>query len=127
MIGSLKLPEMRLEVVAALESLSDRLRQERWGRVEEGVSYFDDLTLNVHILYDDCMVLPEPQSAVPDILHQEEIAVFIDLENALGPMIRELGDRPDAVYTSDDRWPGVMAAASRALAVMKRCDEEAPT
>lgn len=116
---------MRLEVVAALESLSDCLRQERWGRVEEEVNYFDDLTLNVHLLYDDCMVLPRPQSAVPAILHQEEVSAFIELENALGPMIRDLGDRPDAAYTSEGRWPAVMAAASRALAVMKRCDESA--
>lgn len=127
MTGSIKLPEMRLEVVAALESLSDPLRQERWGWVEEGVDYFDDLTLNVHILYDDCMVLPEPESAVPDILHLEEISAFIDLENALGLMIRELGERPDEAYTGDARWPGVMAAASRALAVMKRCDEGSQT
>jgi hypothetical protein len=127
MIGSIKLPEMRLQVVAALESLSDPLRQERWGRVEEAVNYFDDLTLNVNILYDDCMVLPDPQSAVPDILHPEEVSALINLEHALGPMIRELGDRPDEAYTSDARWPSVMEAASQSLAVMKRCDGEAST
>lgn len=127
MIGSINLPEMRLKVVAALESLSDPPRQERWGHVKESVNYFDDLTLNVNILYDDCMVLHEPPNAVPDILHQEEVPALVNLENALGPMIRELGDRPDAVYTSDARWPGVMKAASQALEVMRRCDEEAPT
>lgn len=124
--SSIKLPEMRLEVIAALESLSDPLRQVRWGHVEEAANYFDDLTLNVNILYDDCMVLPDPHSAVPDLLHEEEMAAFINVDRALGPMIRELGDRPDLTYTSDARWPNVMAAASHALAVMKRCDEEAP-
>ena len=124
MNGSIKLPEMRLEVIAALESISDPLRQERWGRVEEAVNYFEDLTLNVNILYDDCMVLPEPQSAVPDILRQEEVSALTKLDRVLDPMIRELGDRPDVAYTSDKRWPSVMEAAATALAVMQQSDED---
>lgn len=125
MIRSIKFPEMRLEVVAALESLSNRIRQEHWGKVEDDVNHFDDLTLNVHILYDDCMVLPDPSSAVPEILHQEEVSALRDLENALGPMIRELRDLPDRAYINDSRWPTVMAAAAEALRIMRRCDEEA--
>jgi hypothetical protein len=122
--GAVRFPDMRLEVIAAVESLSDRLHQQtRWGRCEEGVNCYDDLTLNVHILYDDCMVLPEPQDAVPEILHLEEVPVFRDLESALGPMVRDLGDQPDDSYTSDPRWAGVVESAGRALAAMRRCDQ----
>ena len=47
----IRFPDMRLQVVAALRSLSDVQHQRaRWGRVEEGVNYYDDLSLNVHIL-----------------------------------------------------------------------------
>jgi hypothetical protein len=117
-------PEMRMEVIAALRSLGNRQHQEtRWGRVENGVNYYDDLTINVHTLYDDCMVLPEPSQAVPDVLHQEEVPVFQDLERALGPMIHDLGDRPDADYLSDPRWVTVVHAARAALAVMQTQDE----
>lgn len=119
---------MRLEVIAALRSLSDRQHQEsRWGRVEQGVDYYDDLTLNVHTLYDDCMVLPEPSQAVPDVLHHEEVPAIHDLGQALGPMLQDLGDRPDAVYLSDPRWPAVVQAAKAALGVMQACDEMGPT
>jgi hypothetical protein len=124
---STQLPEMRLEVIAALDSLSDPARQERWGQVEEGVSYYDDLTLNVHTLYDDCMVLPDPQGAVPAILHPDEIPAFHDLERVLGPMVRDLGDSPDMDYLADSRWPIVMQAARKALSLMEACDDEEST
>ncbi len=116
---------MRLEVISALRSLSDRPHQQsRWGRYAEGVNYYDDLTLNVHTLYDDCAVLPEPKDAVPEVLREEEVQVFRDLETTLGPMIRDLGEQRDDAYTSDSRWPGVIDSAVRALAVMQRYDEE---
>lgn len=118
---------MRLQVIAAVRSLSDPQHQKgRWGRVDEGVNYYDDLTLNVHTLYDDCMVLPEPSQAVPDILHQEEVPAFHDLGSALGPMLQDLGDRPDAAYLSDLRWPSVVQAAKVALGVMQARDETEP-
>jgi hypothetical protein len=124
MSGGVRFLDMRLEVIAAVRSLSDQLHQQsRWGRVEEGVNYYDDLTLNVHTLYDDCGVLPEPQDAVPSVLFQEEVSVFQDLESVLGPMIRDLGDQPDDAYTSDPRWIGVMEMARRALFFMQQCDE----
>ncbi|TDC32094.1 hypothetical protein E1261_09315 [Kribbella albertanoniae] len=117
-------PHMRLEVIAAMRSLSDRRHGEvQWGRVEEGVSYYDDLTLNVHTLYDDSMVLPEPSEAVPDVLHQEEVPAFRDLGRVLGPMLQDLGDRPDADYLSDPRWSDVVRAAQAALEVMRARDE----
>lgn len=124
MKSAITFPEMRNEVIGALRSLSDLAHQQtRWGRVEEGVNYYDDLTLNVHILYDDCRVLPSPDGAVPDILHAAEIAAFRALDSALGPMIRELGDRPDEDYLADPRWPHVLGAAREALVVMEACDQ----
>lgn len=127
MTRPIEFPEMRLQVIAALRSLSDPQHQRaRWGQVEEGVNYYDDLTLNVHVLYDDCMVLPQPQTAVPDVLHEEEVPAFLALERTLGPMIQDLGDQADDVYTSDPRWPGVVDAAGRVLADMQRVDEGTP-
>ena len=117
-------PNMRLEVIAALRSLSDRLNQQtRWGRFEEGVDFYDDLSLNVHILYDDCMVLPEPETAVPDVIHESEVPAFLELGNALGPMLQDLGDAPDDAYMSDPRWASVVDAAGAALAAMRQADE----
>lgn len=121
-------PDMRLEVVAALQALSDpAYQQAQWGRFDEGVDYYDDLTLNVHVLYDDCMVLPRPQAAVAGVLHAEEVPAFLRLEGALGPLIRELGDAPDEVFTGHPRWGAVVDAARAALVVMQRLDEGWPS
>jgi hypothetical protein len=123
---AVRFPDMRLQVIAALRSLSDPQHQQtRWGRVDEGVNYYDDLTMNVHTLYDDCLVLPDPQEAVPDVLHPEEIPIFLDLQRALGPMIQDLGDERDDAYMRDPRWPVVVDTAARALVAMQRLDEEA--
>ncbi|GAB3851837.1 hypothetical protein GCM10028801_01980 [Nocardioides maradonensis] len=117
-------PEMRLQVVEAVRALSDLHHQRtRWGRYEEGVNYYDDLALNVHILYDDCMVLPAPQGAVPGVLHAQEVQIFRELDRALGPMLDELRGEPDDVYVSDPRWPLVVETAARALVIMEQCDE----
>jgi len=110
---------MRAEVVAAVTSLSDRTYQEtRWGVVEPEVNFYDDLTLDVHILYDDCAVLPDPESMLGTVLLPEDVAVLVALHRALGPMLTDLGDAPDSAYLKDPRWDSVLAAAKEALAVM---------
>src|SRR5882757_3805420 len=120
-------PEMRLQVIEAVRAFADPHHQRsRWGRYEEGVNYYDDLTLNVHILYDDCMVLPEPEGSVPTILHAQEVPIFRELENALRPILDDLRGQPDEVYVSDPRWSLVVNTASRALAVMEECDNGSP-
>jgi hypothetical protein len=124
MTSSIIYPEKRNEVIDALRSLSDPIHQKtRWGRVEEGVNYFDDLTINVHTLYDDTQVLPMPDSAVPELLHEAEIPALLAVDEALGPMIRDLGVRGDSDYLADARWPNVVRAARAALVVMQACDE----
>lgn len=114
---------MRAEVVEALRSLSDPERQRtRWGRHVPGQDYYDDLDMNVHVLYDDTEVLPNPETAVPEILHESEVSAVRGVGAVLGPLIRELGDRPDEDYLSDQRWPDVVAAARAALAAMQTQD-----
>jgi hypothetical protein len=114
-----KFPEMRDQVIDSLRSLADSHYQwTTWGRYEEGVNYYDDLTLNVHVLYDDCLVVPDPSNAVGAILYEDEVQAFGALHLALGPMLDDLQDASDAVYRADPRWPQVVNAAAAALVVM---------
>lgn len=122
----IRFPDMRRQVAASVRSLSDvRHQRNAWGRFVEGVKYYDDLTLNVHVLYDDCMVLPEPRKVVHDVIYDKEVPFFESLEQALGPMLVELGDAPDQDYTSDPRWNAVVEAAAKALSAMEQYDQEA--
>jgi hypothetical protein len=118
---SVTFPWMRREVIHALAALSDEEYQERvWIRgVFPTADYYDDLDENVHILYDDVRVLPEPATReltvlVPGI----EVVRLRELESVLGPMIDERPDWSDAQYLADPRWPQVRARAGAALAAM---------
>ena len=121
MRSPVRFPEMRDQLIASLLSLSDLEGQtSRWGHHEEGVDYYDDLTLNVHVLYDDCEVLPDPASSVGTVLYEEEVDALAGVQAALGPMLDDLQDSPDDVYLADPRWPAVVEAAKAALDAMRR-------
>ena len=111
-------PEMRANVVDAVSALADRGRQaERWGLHEP-----NDLSLHVHVLYDDCQVLPDPSASVGTLIYAEEVVPLLALYQELDPMLEDLGDAPDSVYTGDERWNKVVLAATTAFEVMRRCD-----
>ncbi len=59
--GPVRFPYMREDVADSVCSLSDVALQ------GESMHHSGDLTLALHILYDDCRVLPEPAIAVPDL------------------------------------------------------------
>lgn len=121
--SSIRFPEMRAEVIAALRSLADtRHQRQRWGVAEDGVNYYDDLTLNVHVLYDDCQVLPDPSIAIGSVIYDREANAFLALRDVLEPLLDDLGDRPDCDYISDVRWSGVVEAAEGVLEVMRLSD-----
>lgn len=123
MTKPVEFPSMRSEVISALRSLSDRAYQEaRWGRVEPGVNFFDNLTLNIHTLYDDCCVLPEPESRLGTVLLPADVDVLLRLHAVLWPILADLGEKPDAAYLQDPRWGRVLNAAKQALAVMTSSD-----
>lgn len=114
---------MRQQTVTALTALADRDYQQRvWiDREYPHAGFYDDLTLNVNMLYD--MVLPDPRSRLGVVLLSEsEVARLDELEQLLGPLIDDLGDTYDQQYLSDPRWSEVVAAAASALSAMKAND-----
>lgn len=119
----IEFPAMREQVIAAIRALADpRHQATRWGVYEPGVDYYDDLTLNLHILYDDCRVLPGPDDAVGSLLLAQEVPALRALEERLGPLIDDLGDRPEADYLSDPRWQSVIEASKSVLAAMEEAE-----
>lgn len=116
--------EMRSQVIASLRSLSDLEHQRtRWGTPSEDGTYYDDLDLNVHVLYDDTMVLPDPRRTVGSIVMADEVGALENLSSVLEPIIDELGDQPDATYLAHPGWSAVVSAAAHALRVLERNDD----
>jgi hypothetical protein len=115
-------PGVRGQVLSAIEALADLAYQIRvWIRHEPPhPGYYDEFDLTVHTLFDDTMVLPNPDSAVGEVLYPDEVEPLRALGKLLGPLIDETGDEP---YLAHPRWPMVVEAAQAALAVMKGHEE----
>lgn len=120
MNASIGLPYMRAEVIDALRSLSDPVHQRtKWGHYDPVGHYYDDLDINIHILYDDTLVMTDPKKSISHIIYESEVEPLLALNAVLGPLIKDLGDVPDHVYLDDPRWPAVIHAAADALAAME--------
>lgn len=119
---AVRFPEMRREILSALDALADPAYQQRvW--IEKRMptpQYHDDLDLNVHILYDDTSVLPDPGTGLGAFLADAaEVEALREVGAALDPLISGLGDASDATYLADGRWPSVVAAAKVAAGVLR--------
>jgi hypothetical protein len=121
---SVRLPAMRDEVIRALENLSDREHQQRvWIEHElPEPDYYDELNLEVHVLFDDIDVCVDPDRWVGEVLRAAEVEPLRALGSALGALIDDLGDAPDADYLADSRWPRIVELAGQALGVMRAPD-----
>lgn len=118
--GPVEFPWMRSQLIDAVRSLGDPVHQRTtWGHYDPTNHYYDDLDINIHILYDDFTVLPNPEESIASLIHESEVLPLKALDATLGPMIKDLGDAPDEVYLADPRWPAVIQAAADALAAME--------
>ncbi len=120
---SVEFPAMRREVMTALACLADADYQVRvWlNGVLPSPSYYDDLTMNIHTLYDDSQVLPTPESRLGTVLVVgDEVVRLQELGRLLDVLIADHGDDPDTVYLDDPRWSGVIRGAAGCLAAMVR-------
>lgn len=125
-VGRIRYPEMRNEVVLAVKALSDPDYQQRvWVRKEfPHENFYDDFSQKVHILFDDLTVMPEPHTAVGDVLYGNEVEPMQALSDVLDPLIDQLGDVSDADYLAHPRWAEVVRLASSAYRVLRANDEQ---
>lgn len=113
-----KFPEMRKSVIGAVKSLADRDYQRRvWveGRYPNE-QYYDDFSMNVHILFDDTVVLEDPEKYLGAILASHaEVGVMEVLADALERLLDIEGrERSDLEYMESPHWDAVVTAAETA-------------
>ena len=118
--ADVKFPWGRWDIMLSLAGLADPDYQRTvWLSETFDPNLFDNFDEVVHLLYDDRQVFPEPTDAIGfTLVDGLEIERLRRLEQALTPLIDELGDVPDSVYMSDPRWAAVMALAAQALTAM---------
>ncbi|MFC5660720.1 SCO4402 family protein [Streptomyces nogalater] len=123
-VNDVSFPEMRRNVLSAVQALSDEEYQRRvWVDMDyphEG--YYDDFEMNLHILYDDTLVLEDPESAMGTVLRsEEEVKAMAELASAIDLLLdREGTGKTDAEYISSPLWGPVVRSAAVAHAALTR-------
>jgi hypothetical protein len=123
MTDRIAFPDMRREVMVALDHLADREYQQRVWRDRElpGEGGYYSWDMAVHALYDDAPL--GAKVAIGSLLRDEtEAGAIDDLIAAIEAVFAELGD-PDAPVSEvlEARgWPAVLQAARRAADLLRR-------
>lgn len=120
-VNDIRYPDMRAEVLGALQALSDPEYQQRvWVRHElPAPNHYDEFKYRIHILYDDTTVFENPQVAIGDILRgEEEVQALTPLKDALDSLFDKYGTKlADEEYLGLPEWAAVVEAAQAALDV----------
>jgi hypothetical protein len=115
----IKYPEMRSQVIEALRAFSDPEYQQRvWvDRRYPHENFYDDLTHNVHVLYDDTGVAEAPHDQIGITLNDSVEAESIEVLAAHLTRILDSVDpgESDASIISRPEWNGVVVAARETL------------
>ncbi|MRH88971.1 hypothetical protein GFY24_16215 [Nocardia sp. SYP-A9097] len=117
-MSKVRFPYMRSAVIDAVATLADPQYQQRvWiDNVSPDPAFFDDLDANIHVLYDDCRVLPNPQDMVGEVLIAgDEVTRLRALGAVLDRLIDRLGNAEDREYLADPEWPAAVQAARETL------------
>jgi hypothetical protein len=120
---AVRYPAMRREVLVALAALADPdFQQTMWVRKEyPRPNFLSNLDTVVHVLYDDCQVLPDPTAGMGTVLVDgDELAHLQRLGELFDALLNDHVDQPDSVYLQDPRWPTLVDLATKALTSMIR-------
>lgn len=122
-MSDVRFPAMRREVVRALASLADidYQRRARVGGEFSEPTVYEDLTMNINVLFDDTQVLPDPRQRLGTVLFAgDEVPALAALGALLDEVLDRLGTAGADVYIDDHQWPEVAGRAPMALAAMVR-------
>ncbi|HEY8986486.1 MAG TPA: hypothetical protein VIU15_43810 [Streptomyces sp.] len=123
-LSEVSFPDMRRNVVSAVRALADEAYQHRvWiDRDYPDDGYYDDFEMNLHILFDDTLVLEDPAATLGTVLKsREEVDVMTILGNALDELLTAEGsERTDREYMASPLWGGVVHAAGAAYNLLAR-------
>ncbi|MFJ7150587.1 hypothetical protein ACIQVT_20665 [Streptomyces sp. NPDC100445] len=115
-LSGVSLPEMRRSIISAVRALADEEYQRRvWvDRNYPKEGYYDDFDMNLHILFDDTLVLEDPEAALGTVLRSVlEVDAMATLASALDDLLAMEGeDKTDAEYISSPLWGPVVRSAS---------------
>lgn len=116
-MSEIELPYVRLEVRSVIERFADPEYQERvWRGGDRSDGLVHDIDEDIMLLYDDSQVLPDPASAVGDVVYPDEVPPLLRFGQLLGRVIDDLPHDADEVqYLDHPDWSRVVQAAAHVL------------
>jgi hypothetical protein len=127
-MGNVELPYVREAVRSVIETFADAEFQERVWRRGEGHECVQDIDEDIMLLYDDSEVLPDPASAVGEVLYPGEVPALLRFGQLLRRVIDDLPhDAAEEEYLDHPAWRGVVQAAADVLAVWREGPQAAGT
>ncbi|MEV4096180.1 SCO4402 family protein [Streptosporangium saharense] len=114
-VNDIRFLSMRDEIISSVNTLANREYQQNvWvERKYPHPGYYDDFSMNIHILYDDTNVLEDPEGAIGTYLtSHDEAEALANLHEALEALFTELGtELTDIEYINSAYWEAVVEAA----------------
>lgn len=126
---SLRYPDMRANLHAFSQSLSDEAYQKKvWVDCERPASR-DSFSDVVHFFYDDTTLAEHPDQWIGLILRDAaEVEAVRALTSAIDGIFAKLGtEETDEVYVHAPDWPQVVQSARELVTQLERPDEPAVT
>ncbi|MBT5109021.1 MAG: hypothetical protein HOM25_10085 [Rhodospirillaceae bacterium] len=119
----INLPNMRVQLIGCLESLSDLAYQKKcWVLDKCPVGVQDNFNLSVHFFFDDTSLSENPHLLVGVCLRNENEAQAIQqVCQMIDKVFDEHGlDKSDEEYINCPEWGAVLNSASEALAIIRK-------
>ncbi|MFF0579426.1 SCO4402 family protein [Streptosporangium saharense] len=127
-VNDIQFPSVREEIISSVNALANREYQQNvWAeRKYPHPGYYDDFSMNIHVLYDDTNVLEDPEGAIGTYLtSHEEAEALANLYEALEALFTELGtELADIEYIKSDYWEAVVEAAVSASQTLSENNEK---
>lgn len=104
----IKYPDMRMNLIAYIESLSDlEYQRQYWGKADpKNPDFYDDFDESIHFLYDSTDIATDPKSWLGLVLRNDkEVTLVSALTESIEKLFQEHGlDLADEKYMETKEW-----------------------
>lgn len=126
--SEIKFPDIRVNLIAYVNSLSDMQYQKQfWGKKDpENPEFYDDFDESIHFLYDSTDIASDPESWIGLALkNTTEANLISNLDKSLNELFEKHGtDLKDEEYMQMKEWEFITGNAETLYAELTKEKEE---
>lgn len=108
-------PDMRTNLIAYVESLSDlKYQRQYWGKTDpKNPNFYDDFDESIHFLYDSTDIATDPKSWLGLALkNDKEVILVTALDESIETLLQKYGyELTDEQYMATQEWRSILKNA----------------